>query len=161
MPLPQFFELWLGAFFIIVELTMLTNEDKKRARVLLADDHAAVLEDLRALVESEFDVVGSVGDGHALFGAVEGLSPDVVVTDINMPGLDGIAAATKILRQRPDTRIIFVTVHGESEMVRRGLETGALGYVVKMSAGNDLLPAINAALQGKRYVSETIGEYQV
>jgi DNA-binding NarL/FixJ family response regulator len=140
---------------------MLTKDDKKRARVLLADDHAAVLEDLRALVESEFDVVGAVADGDALLGAVEALAPDVVVTDVSMPGLDGIGAAAKILRSRPEARIVFVTVHDESEMLQRGFASGALGYVVKLSAGSDLLPAINAALRGKRYVSAMIRGHQL
>jgi DNA-binding NarL/FixJ family response regulator len=139
---------------------MSSEGNKARARVLLADDHTAVLEDLRALVESEFDVVGAVADGDALLDAFEALSPDVVVTDVSMPGLDGILAATKILQLRPEARIIFVTVHDESEMALRGFAIGALGYVVKVSAGSDLLPAINAALQGKRYVSALIKGHQ-
>jgi DNA-binding NarL/FixJ family response regulator len=127
-----------------------------RARVLLADDHPAVLEDLRALLQPEFEVVGAVGDGNALLSSVEALTPDVIVTDITMPGLDGIAAAAEVLRRSPRARIVFVTVHDDTEMAQRGLAIGALGYVAKVSAGDDLVPAIHAALHGKHYVSATV-----
>ena len=140
---------------------MLVSEEKKRARVLLADDHRVVLEDLRALLETEFDVVAAVHDGNELVSAFEALGPDVVVTDIAMPGLDGIRAAGKILRRSPAARIVFVTVHDEWEIVQRGLATGAVGYVVKRSAGNDLVPAIDAALHGERFVSALIRIRQI
>ena len=135
---------------------MLVSGEKKRARVLLADDHRVVLEDLRALLETEFDVVAAVHDGNELVSAFEALAPDVIVTDIAMPGLDGIAAAGKILRRNPAARIVFVTVHDEWEIVQRGLATGAVGYVVKRSAGNDLIPAIDTALHGECFVSPLI-----
>jgi DNA-binding NarL/FixJ family response regulator len=140
-------------------MNMCSSEEKERARVLLADDHLAVLDDLRALLASEFEVVAAVGDGNALLSAVEALAPDVIVTDIAMPGLDGIAAAGEILRRSPSARIVFVTVHDEAEMVQKGFATGALGYVVKVAAGNDLVPAIRAALRGKRYVSAIASQH--
>ena len=114
--------------------------EKNRVRVLLADDHPEIVEDLRAVVEPEFEVVATVGNGYALVAAAETLVPDVIVTDISMPGLDGIAAADQILRRNPATRIVFVTVHNDPEMVQKGLATGALGYVLKFMAGDDLLP---------------------
>jgi DNA-binding NarL/FixJ family response regulator len=135
------------------------SEEKERARVLLADDHLAVLDDLRVLLESDFEVVAAVGDGHALLSAVEALAPDVIVTDIAMPGLDGITAAGEILRRSPGARIVFVTVHDEAEMVQKGFATGALGYVVKVAAGDDLVPAIRAALRGKQYVSAIASQH--
>ena len=135
---------------------MSSEENKGRARVLLADDHADVLKDLRVLVESEFDVVGAVANGDALLGAVEALAPDVVVTDIAMPGRDGMAAAGEILRRHFSTRIVFVTVHQESEMVQKGLSIGALGYVVKVRAGDELVDAIHAVLRGNTYVSPSL-----
>src|SRR5688572_3084425 len=103
----------------------------KPPRLLLADDHAESRSLLRSLLESEFDVVGDVPDGYALVSAAARLSPDVIVTDISMPGLDGIAAATAILRGNPAVRIVFVTVHGDPALVERSLSTGALGYVLK------------------------------
>ena len=139
---------------------MVSSDEKERARILLADDHPAVLEDLGALLESEFKVVAAVGDGNALVSAVESLAPDVIVTDIAMPGLDGIAAAGEILRRNPKARIVFVTVHHDSEMAQRGFAMGALGYVVKVSAGDELVPAIQAALHGKHYVSASIRRHQ-
>ena len=125
----------------------------QRARVLLADDHPAVLKDLCALLEPEFEVIATVEDGHALVAAAEELDPDVIVTDITMPGLDGIAAAGEILRKDPAARVVFVTVHDEAEMFKKGLSMGVLGYVLKLTAGEELIPAIHAALRGEHYVS--------
>jgi DNA-binding NarL/FixJ family response regulator len=124
-----------------------------RARVLLADDHAAVAEQLRGVLEPEFEIVATVGDGRALVEAAEALRPDVIVADIAMPVLDGIAAARAIRRQRPDARIVLVTIHGEAELVQQGLAAGALGYVLKLSAGEELVAAVRAALRGQRHVS--------
>jgi DNA-binding NarL/FixJ family response regulator len=124
----------------------------KRARVLLADDHPAVAKELCALLQPEFDVIATVGDGNALLAAAEALSPDVIVTDIAMPGLDGIAAASEILSRNPAARIVFVTVHDDVEMVKKGLAIGVLGYVLKLTAGEDLVPAINAALRGVHHL---------
>ncbi|MET1081933.1 MAG: response regulator transcription factor [Burkholderiales bacterium] len=124
-----------------------------RARVLLADDHAANAQLLRGLLEMEFEVVGAVQNGYALVGAAESLSPDVIVSDISMPGLDGIEAAKRILYRNPAARIVFVTMHDEPEMVKRSLAIGALGYVLKMVAGEELVPAVRAALNGGRHIS--------
>ena len=135
------------------------NGGKKiRARVVLADDHPEILEDLRALVEREFEVVATVGDGNALVAAAEALAPDVIVTDIAMPGLNGITAAARILASNPAARIVFVTAHNHPALMQKGLTTGALGYVLKLTAGDDLLPAIRAALRGERHLSPTVGE---
>ena len=127
-----------------------------RARVLLADDHAGNMELLCRLLQPEFDVVASVQDGLALVSAADALSPDVIVTDISMPGLDGISAAIVILRRNPAARIVFVTVHRDGILMERGLATGALGYVLKLAAGDDLLPAVRAALRGERHVSRVL-----
>jgi DNA-binding NarL/FixJ family response regulator len=121
--------------------------------VLLADDHPATLLAWRALLEPEFDVIGSVGNGRALVEAHDRLVPDVVVTDIGMPDINGIAAAEMILRRHPAARIVFVTVYAERAMLRRGLAVGAVGYVLKIKAGDDLAPAIRAALRGDLYIS--------
>jgi DNA-binding NarL/FixJ family response regulator len=135
------------------------GEQDKRARVLLADDHPAVVKDLCTVLQAEFDVIANVGDGYALLAAAEALAPDVIVTDIAMPGLDGIAAASEILRRNPAARIVFVTVHDDSEMAKKGLAIGALGYVLKLTAGEDLVPAIRAALRGERHVSPIVGSH--
>lgn len=125
----------------------------QRARVLLADDHPAVVKDLCALLQPEFDVIATVDNGYALIAAATALLPDVIVTDIAMPGLDGIAAVSEILRKNPAARVVFVTVHDEAEMVNKGLAMGVLGYVLKLAAGEELITAIHAALRGEPHVS--------
>jgi len=127
-----------------------------RPRLLLADDHAATRVLLRNLLDAEFDVIAEVSEGRALVVAAAQLSPDAIVTDISMTGLDGIMAAAIICGENPEARIVFVTVHAEAVMVDRGLATGALGYVLKEAAGDDLLPAVRAALRGESYVSRAL-----
>ena len=124
-----------------------------RRRVLLADDHAATLQLWRTLLEPEFEIVGTVTDGDALVEAAERLAPHVIVTDIAMPRISGIVAARAILRRRPAARIVFATVHADRTMLRCGLAAGAYGYVLKVRAGDDLVPAIRAALRGELHIS--------
>lgn len=124
--------------------------------MLLADDHRETAEQLRALLEPTFDVVAVVEDGRALVSAAARLAPDVIVADISMPDLDGIAAAVLIRRSDPEARIVLVTVHAELILVERGLAAGALGYVLKDAAGDDLVAAVHAALGGERYVSRAL-----
>jgi DNA-binding NarL/FixJ family response regulator len=128
-----------------------------RPRVLLAEDHAETAARLRKLLGVDFDVIASVEDGRALVDATERLSPDVVVADIDMPGVDGIAATALIRRHDPDARIVLVTVHSEAMLVEAGLAAGALGYVLKDTAGDELVPAVYAALGGRQYVSRELG----
>jgi DNA-binding NarL/FixJ family response regulator len=128
-----------------------------RPRVLLAEDHAATAERLRKLLRVDFDVIAWVEDGSALVDATERLMPDVIVADIAMPGVDGIAAAILIRRHDPNARIVLVTVHAESMLVEAGLAAGALGYVLKDTAGDDLVPAVHAALAGRQYLSRELG----
>ena len=127
-----------------------------RARVLVADDHPANAALLCELLQPEFEVVAQVQDGVALVDAAGALSPDVIVCDISMPRMDGIEAAQVILRRLPSARIVFVTVHDDPRMVSRGIAAGALGYVLKLAAGDDLLPAVRAALRGERHVSRLL-----
>ena len=127
-----------------------------RPRVLLAEDNTDTAERLRKLLRAEFDVIALVEDGDALVDAADRLSPDVIVTDIAMPGMDGIEAAVLIRRHDPGARIVFVTVHAESMLIDAGLEAGALGYVLKDAAGDDLVAAIRAALSGRQYVSREL-----
>ena len=124
--------------------------------MVLAEDHEWVAEQLRNLLATEFDVVATVADGRALVRETEALRPDVVVTDIVMPGLDGIAATAAILAKHPETRVVLVTVHDDPVMAERGYAAGALGFVSKHRAGQDLLPAVRAAILGERYASPHI-----
>ena len=124
-----------------------------RTRVLLADDHSATIDRWRELLEPEFEVIATVHDGAALIDANEQFEPDVIVTDIIMPGISGIVAAEMILRRHPAARIVFATIHADRAMLRRSLAAGAFGYVLKVRVGDDLIPAIRAALKGELMIS--------
>lgn len=127
-----------------------------RPTIVLAEDHPHVAEQLRRLLSSCFDVVAVVGHGEALVKAAVRLKPDVVVTDISMPGMDGIRAAQELLLQQPSASIVFVTVHDDRALARKALGIG-LGYVLKASAGEDLIEAVNAALDARPFVSASLG----
>lgn len=122
-----------------------------RPRVLLADDHAPVLEVVRAILEPHYDVVGTVGDGQAAIAAAERLHPDVVILDISMPEMSGIEAARRLAEG--GLRIVFLTVHLEEALVDVALASGALAYVHKARAAEDLLPAIREVLEGRVFIS--------
>jgi len=124
-----------------------------RPRVLLAEDHPPVAAQLRALLEQDFEVVATAGDGRTLVSAAEALRPDVVVTDIAMPDLDGLAATSLLRHRHADIPVILITVDDDPEVVRAGFEAGALGYVLKQDAPDHLLAAIHLALRGERYMS--------
>jgi DNA-binding NarL/FixJ family response regulator len=124
-------------------------------RVVLADDHVAVLERVRKLLSSEFAVVATASDGSEMLAVCAGHNPDVVVTDITMHGLSGIEASRKLLKTRPGVPIVILSVHREQEVVRSAFDAGVMAYVHKLSAGDDLIPAIYAALEGKRFVSDS------
>ncbi len=125
----------------------------ERLRVLLADDNDILLDEVRAILEPKFDVVGEVGDGQALLEAARRLTPDVLVVDISMPGVSGIEAARELQREGSSSKIVFLAVHHDLALVEIAFEAGGLGYVLKTSAGEDLLPAIDEVLRGRRYVS--------
>jgi DNA-binding NarL/FixJ family response regulator len=111
---------------------------------------------LRGLLTAEFDVVATVADGNSLLQAADDYQPDVVVTDIVMPGLDGIAATVALRARRPGTRVVLVTGHDDPELGERGYAAGALAYVLKHTAARDLVPALRAAMRDERYVSPSI-----
>ena len=123
------------------------------ARILLADDHRRLSEIEERLLEAEFEVVGKVRDGQALFDEALRLKPDVIVTDISMPILNGIEAAERLRDSGCKSRIVFLTVHSDPEFVRRCLSTGAFGYVAKRRMASELITAIREALDGRIFVS--------
>jgi DNA-binding NarL/FixJ family response regulator len=128
----------------------------ERPRLLLADDHPAMLAMATAALADECLVVGRVSDGYELLAEAERLHPDVIVLDITMPRLDGIEAARQLRRSRNPARLVFLTVHESRAFARAALDAGGLGYVVKARLASDLLPAIRAALADRRFVSPTI-----
>ena len=129
----------------------------RRPTVILADDHPQTAAALRSLLEGPFDVIACVTDGEALVRAAERLSPDVIVSDIGMAPMDGIDAARLILATNRDARVVFVTVQSNVSVVERSLAEGVLGFVVKMVAGDELVPAVHAALRGQRHISGIAG----
>ena len=124
-----------------------------RVRVLLADDHPLVLERVKALLQSTFEVVGVARDGLEMVDEAMRLSPDIIVADISMPELDGIRAAHRLREKGARAPIVFLTIHESPEFVEACLAEGALGFVVKSHMKADLIPAINAALAGRSFVS--------
>jgi DNA-binding NarL/FixJ family response regulator len=133
-----------------------TSMKAGRIRVVLAEDHVAMAAQLRAVLKPACEVVATVTDGVTLLAAVDALTPDVIVTDITMPGINGIQAAREILRRHPDACIVVVTVHSDALVVEQCLAAGARAYVLKATAGEELVPAIRAALQGRRFVSPQV-----
>jgi DNA-binding NarL/FixJ family response regulator len=134
---------------------------KSPQRVLLADDHAIVLEGLRRVLEPHFHIVGEVADGHALVAAAGRLRPDIIVADISMPLLNGIEAVRQIRKLDRKVKIVFLTMHSEVAYVSEALRAGGSAYVLKSSAAADLLEAIREALSGRMYLSPPIDKEAV
>ena len=129
-------------------------------RILIADDHAVVAEGLKRLIEAQPDmqVVAIVGDGREAVHRVGELDPDVVIMDLSMPELNGADATRVLLEQSPGRKVIVLSMYADHEYVRRALDSGALGYVVKRSAAKDVVDAIRAAHGGERYISPQVAE---
>lgn len=128
----------------------------ERPRVLLADDHPEFVALATRLIEPEFEVVKTFADGQSIVDEASIFDSDLIVMDISMPGLNGIEAATRLRAIGREAKIVFLTVHEDLDYLRSALATGALGYVVKRRLALDLLPALRAALAGRRFVSATL-----
>jgi DNA-binding NarL/FixJ family response regulator len=128
----------------------------KRPRVLLADDHTLLVEAFRKLLESAYDVVGTVADGLALLDAAPALKPDVIVIDIGMPRLNGLEAGRQLKKMMPGVKLIFLTMTEDPDIATEAMHLGASGYVLKTSAASELFDAIQAALKEKSYVTPQI-----
>jgi DNA-binding NarL/FixJ family response regulator len=124
-----------------------------RPRILLADDHRIVAEGLKELLTPEFELLGIVEDGRVLVEEAKKLRPDVIVADITMPHLNGIDALAQLKKHDPGVKVVFLTMHREVAYARRALEAGAVGFVLKHSAPDELVTAIRAALQGQKYIT--------
>lgn len=125
-----------------------------KTRILLADDHAVLRAGLRLLIETQPDMVcvGEAGDGIELLAQVERLQPDLVLLDLSMPRLGGLAALPEIRRKAPDARVLVLTMHTDDEYLRQSLKGGAAGYVLKQAADQELLLAIRAVMRGEVYI---------
>jgi len=128
----------------------------RKPRVLLADDHALVVEGLRTLLEREFELIGTVADGRTLVEEAGRLKPDVILLDISMPHLNGIDAARQLTRLVPASKLVFVTMHADPTYVSEAFRAGASGYLVKRCAAGELVQAIRSVLLDRPYVTPLV-----
>jgi DNA-binding NarL/FixJ family response regulator len=130
----------------------------RRKKVLIVDDHPIMREGLAQLVNLQKDmtVCGEAADGHAALNAVASLRPDLVLSDITMPGKNGLELVKDLHAMHPDVRVLVVSMHDESLYVERVLRAGARGYIMKQEGGKKLIEAIRQVLEGKVYVSQNM-----
>jgi DNA-binding NarL/FixJ family response regulator len=134
------------------------NQDiqQKAGRVLLADKHQNMLESIRSLLETLFDVVVMVADEKSLLDSLEKVNPDLVVVDLSLPITEEVNVARRIMKRSPDIKVIILSVHDEQTAVDDCLSAGAAGFVLKRTAANDLIPAVWEVLKGRTYVSPSV-----
>lgn len=126
------------------------------ARILLADDHPLVLESVKQLLEPDFSVVGTAQTGQQVLEQAQKLHPDIVLLDANMPGMSGFEAARKLKTLLPAVKIIFVTMLTEAIAVSEGFRAGAMGYVLKQDASDELHAAVKSVMANRRFVSSKL-----
>ena len=129
---------------------------ERRSRILLADDQPVTLSGLCKLLEPAFEVVGRVTDGFALLAAAERLRPDVVIADVEMPGLDGIEATRRLQARRPDVKVLILSISAEPFCVRAAFDAGAWGCLPKTAVHEEIERALNEVLAGRFYVSPVV-----
>jgi DNA-binding NarL/FixJ family response regulator len=129
-------------------------------RVIVADDHAVMRDGLISILKAqpEIDVVGNTANGRDTISAAERLKPDVVIMDIAMPHLNGIDATLQLQQSMPGVKVIILSMHSTAEYIYRALKAGARGYLLKDSAGTELIRAIRAVHNGQRYLSQKISD---
>jgi DNA-binding NarL/FixJ family response regulator len=125
-------------------------------RVLIADDHTLIAEAFQKLLEPACDVIGTVTDGRALLVAARDLRPEVIVLDVAMPLLNGLDAARYIRKMDPSIKLVFVTVSEDPDIAAEAFRAGGSAYLLKRSAGAELLAAIHEVLQGRSYVTSLV-----
>ena len=129
-----------------------------RPRILLADDHILVVEGFRKLLESQFEIVGTVSDGRSLLTVAQQLKPDVIILDIGMPLLSGMDAGRELKRLVPRTKLIVLTMNEDPDIAREALRHWASAYLIKKSSGSELINAVREVLKGKSYVTSRIAQ---
>ena len=130
----------------------------RRIRVLIADDHAILLDAFKRLLEPQYNVVGTVKDGQALLQAAESLAPDVIVADISMPLLNGLDAAERLKERMPNTKLVFLTVNEDPHIAAEAIRRGAAAYVLKKSASAELFEALGRVMHNLTYVTPAIAK---
>jgi len=131
-----------------------------KKRIVIADDHTILRDGLRAILDDypEFEVIGEAADGLEAIRMCVNLAPDLLLLDFSMPRMNGVDAIAEIKRQCPQTRILMLTVHDSVEYLSAALRAGADGYALKDAKQMELLRAIRAVLQGKKYIPEAVAE---
>lgn len=129
-----------------------------RPRLMLVDDHTILVEAFRKLLEPFYDVVGSVADGRALLEVAPQLMPEVVVLDIGLPLMNGLEAGIRLKEQMPNVKLVFLTMNDDPDLAVEAMRSGASAYLLKNSAAEELLRAIQMALKGNRYVTPLIAK---
>lgn len=127
-------------------------------RVLLADDHTIVAEGLAYLLKDAFEFIGTVRDGRALVDAASRLKPDVIVTDISMPMLNGLDAIRQLRSNGIDSKVVVLTMHADPHLAAEAFAAGASGFLLKQSAGDELIQAIREIVQGRAYLTPLIAK---
>lgn len=129
-----------------------------KIRVLLADDHAMMRDGLQALLQTapDIEVVGSVGNGREVITRAAALTPDVVIMDVSMPEMNGIEATDLLRKKHPKISVIMLSMHSSSEHVYRAFNAGAIGYLLKESAGEEIVSAVRAVHSGRTYMSQAL-----
>jgi len=127
-----------------------------RSRIILADDHNLLLDAFRLILEPHFDVVATFADGKALLEGARALKPDVIVSDIGMPVMNGLNAGQRIKQILPKVKLIFLTVNDDPDLAAEAFRSGASGYLVKNIAASELVHAIREVLQGRSYITPLI-----
>ena len=136
---------------------IITTLSQPKTRVILADDHPDILREIADLLHCEFEIVGMAGDGPTLMKEGCRLKPDVVVTDIRMPGLNGIKAGHDLLQARACKGVVVLSMYGDAVLAQSALDAGIRGYVLKMTAAEELIPAIHRILAGGTFFSHQLG----
>jgi DNA-binding NarL/FixJ family response regulator len=132
-----------------------------RPRILIADDHTLIADLCKRMLEGEFEVVGTVGDGRALVRAAGVLEPDVIVVDVTMPVLNGIDAACQVKQELRAVKVIYLTMNPDPQIAAEAFRRGASGYLLKTCAASELVAAVRAVLQGRSYMSATLSRDDV
>jgi len=127
-----------------------------RSRVLIADDHNLVAELCKRLLEPEFQVVGTVSNGHDLLHAALKLKPDVIVVDIAMPVLNGLDAGRQVKEELHSVKLVYLTMNTDPELALEAFDRGASGYLLKTCAASEMVIAVREVLRGKTYLSPTL-----
>jgi len=129
-------------------------------RLLLADDHEIVRHGLRSMLETQHDcqVVGEAADGRQAVTMTKELNPDVVILDIGMPSLNGLEATRQILKMRPQTKVLILTMHESDSVIREVLDAGARGYILKTDAGRDLVTAVESLRRNKTFFTSRVSQ---